>query len=225
MDDLINRIHRTLLRFNSRPRPGYPRALLSEAAERLKTLEAEIARFQAERAASLESFRRALCVALDVDREGLQDPAELDKAWSEVLICAECYPVAMRTAASFEGCIADASAALDAAGIPHVAGVSIADRVRTLAAELEKPVARQWSDRGGGRCWTRSAFRLDGMLDVAAEVTSNGPTRGWTVVVGHRLVDVFELADPARHAADLALVAEGYRLVDGVHPLTLETKP
>jgi hypothetical protein len=39
MDDLINRIHRTLLRFHSRPRPGYPRALLSEALDRLKALE------------------------------------------------------------------------------------------------------------------------------------------------------------------------------------------
>ena len=96
-------------------------------------LEAEAARFQAERAASLESFRRALCGALDIDREGLQDPAELGEAWSEVQIRACTYPVFARTAASFEGYLADASAALDAAGFPHVDGVSIAERIRALA--------------------------------------------------------------------------------------------
>ena len=110
--------------------------------------------------------------------------------------------------------ISDASAALDAAGIPHVDGVSIAERVRALAAELERPMAGPWVWNWGAN--TDSRYGLDGRKLVT--VYEGG--EHWCDYAGDK-----QIHEGGKDAADAFLLSAGYRLVGGVHPLSLEVRP
>ena len=180
-------------------------------------LEAEVARFQAERARDIAATRRDLLAALELPDTALTADDEIRAAWAEVMQCAEVYPILRRSMDMGSRMISDASAALEAAGFPHVDGVSIAERVRALAAELGKPVASRW--QLSAFCWVRD----DGENAVYAECSSHG----WGVWKNGRSLAFArgpETGDAGRHAADLVLVAAGYRLVGGVHPLPDEVK-
>jgi len=92
-----------------------------------------------------------------------------------------------------------------------------------LRAELEKPVARAWSQSEV----TDRAFRDAGDLAAAVrmEVVEDGPPWGWCIWsqrAHERIASGPDTGDAGRHAADLALVAAGYRLIGGVHPLPSE---
>ena len=80
--------------------------------------------------------------------------------------------------------------------------------VEQLRLELEKPVAGAWAgaDKIG---WFRSPHVADPSA-FPAVVWAPGSFAG--------------SCDKARHAADLALLAAGYRLVGGVHPLPDEVR-
>lgn len=81
-----------------------------------------------------------------------------------------------------------------------------------LRAELEKPVAGPWIFDGFD--WLRR--KADGGT-FAAEVNTVG-WHAWHARKGGPNAGL-ETGDAGRHAADLALVAAGYRLIGGVHPL------
>ena len=82
--------------------------------------------------------------------------------------------------------------------------------IERLREEMEKPIAEPWEH---GRC-----VRWCGHAEVA-DVDINGFV-GWTVYRDRvAIAHGPESGDAGRHAADLALLAAGYRLVGGVHPL------
>ncbi len=89
--------------------------------------------------------------------------------------------------------------------------------IERLRAELEKPVAREWKEHG--LTWDRDAGN-----DLALLVRQNG-WRVWALDMSCRTIATGpETGDAGRHAADLALLAAGYRLVGGVHPLPDEVR-
>ena len=96
----------------------------------------------------------------------------------------------------------------------------LAAEVKRLREELEKPVAGAWSESSVAGHWGRAggvagahpagwfAYTPDGCLSEARPL----PVRNEAGV------------DANRHAADLALLSAGYRLVGGVHPLPDEVR-
>ncbi len=88
-------------------------------------------------------------------------------------------------------------------------------RSKRLREELEKPVAT---------AWRRNIREVDGWT-VAFACPDGTPLvkgeSGWWIQTpdGTLLAHGPETGDAGRHAADLALLAAGYRLVGGVHPL------
>ena len=91
--------------------------------------------------------------------------------------------------------------------------------VERLRLELEKPVAT---------AWRRNIREVDGWT-VAFACPDGAPLvkdeSGWWIQTpdGTLLAHGPETGNAGRHAADLALLAAGYRLVGGVHPLPAET--
>jgi hypothetical protein len=92
---------------------------------------------------------------------------------------------------------------------------TLAAEVKRLREELEKPAAFAWHERGP------VAERDCGhTLMVAVSVHGWRIWVPWTLDAESREVAFGpETGDAGRHAADLALLAAGYRLVGGVHPL------
>lgn len=83
--------------------------------------------------------------------------------------------------------------------------------VEQLRLELEKPVAGAWVNdfRPSERGYTMAAISGNGWVayhNTGGKALASGP----------------ETSDAGRHAADLALLAAGYRLVGGAHPLPSE---
>lgn len=96
---------------------------------------------------------------------------------------------------------------------------TLAAEIKRLREELGKPVAREWTPYD----LTDGMRRDAGPLFASARRTSeSGDPWGWRVgkiVTRERIASGPETGDAGRHAADLALLAAGYRLVGGVHPL------
>ena len=84
--------------------------------------------------------------------------------------------------------------------------------VERLREELEKPVAGAWQWNSGAN--TESRFGLDGRK--IATVYEGGAH--WCDHMNDKTI-----REGGKHAADPALLAAGYRLVGGVHPLPAET--
>ena len=76
-----------------------------------------------------------------------------------------------------------------------------------LVAELEKPVASEWRWHSGAN--TASRYGIDGRKIVS--VYEDG--RHWCDHANNKAIH-----EGGKHAADLALIAAGYRLIGGVHP-------
>ena len=87
--------------------------------------------------------------------------------------------------------------------------------IERLREELEKPVAGAWMNdfRPSERGYVMAAIK--GYLGGWAAYHPNG---------GPAFASGPETGDAGRHAADLALIAAGYRLVGGVHPLPDEVR-
>ena len=110
---------------------------------------------------------------------------------------------------------ADAIAAIVQAPGLRSENAALAAEVKRLREEMEKPIAEPWEH---GRC-----VRWCGHAEVA-DVDINGFV-GWTVYRDRvAIAHGPESGDAGRHAADLALLAAGYRLVGGVHPLPDEVR-
>ena len=98
--------------------------------------------------------------------------------------------------------------------------------IERLRAELEKPVAGPWRRElfGSHVRWHASAGEGD---RIAAIARPPGDWRGGWIMRGFWGAPESsgpESSDAGRHAADLALLAAGYRLVGGVHPLPDEVR-
>ena len=105
----------------------------------------------------------------------------------------------------------------------HATCLHLHAEVARLTAELSKPVARGWCQSEV----TERAHRDVGdyAASVRTEVTPDGPPWGWKIwhkVTFEVLMSGPETGDAGKRAADLALVAAGYRLIGGVHPLPSE---
>ena len=116
---------------------------------------------------------------------------------------------------------ANAIAAIVQAPGLRAESAALAAEVKRLREELEKPVAGPWRRElfGSHVRWHASAGEGD---RVAAIARPPGDWRGgWTMrgFWGAPETGGPETDDAGRHAADLALLAAGYRLVGGVHPL------
>jgi hypothetical protein len=110
-----------------------------------------------------------------------------------------------------DGNITSAANAI-AAIVDHAGTIAtLAAEVERLRVELEKPVASAWSRGLGGFIrWANN-----GRVSAAA-----GSESGWNAYHNREAVASGpETGDAGRHAADLAILAAGYRLVGGVHPL------
>ena len=88
---------------------------------------------------------------------------------------------------------------------------TLAAEVKRLREELEKPVAGAWQWNSGPT--TESRFGNDGRK--IATVYEGGAH--WCDHMNDKAI-----REGGKHAADLALLAAGYRLVGGVHPLPSE---
>ena len=98
---------------------------------------------------------------------------------------------------------------------------TLAAEVKRLREELEKPTVGPWRRElfGNQVRWHASAGEGD---RIAAIARAPGDWRGGWIVRGFWGAPDSsgpETSDAGRHASDLALIAAGYRLVGGVHPL------
>ena len=119
---------------------------------------------------------------------------------------------------------ANAIAAIVQAPGLRAENATLAAEVKRLREELEKPTVGPWRRElfGSQVRWHASAGEGD---RIAAIARPPGDWRGgWTMrgFWGAPESSGPETEDAGRHAADLALLAAGYRLVGGVHPLPTE---
>jgi hypothetical protein len=192
---------------------GHLRSRVSDGASEAARLRAQVAALRADRASDIAVTRRDLHVALELSDTALTADDEIRAAWAAVMQRAEDYPILRRSLDMSSEMISDASAALDAAGIPHVDGVSIAERIRALSAELGKPVAREWTKISETLYERRTDARRLLLWD------SEDPDSWWLWTDA----DNSQPMSGGMRDADLH-VAEHFRLVGGVHPLTSGVK-
>ena len=100
------------------------------------------------------------------------------------------------------------------------------EEIERLREELGKPTVGPWRRElfGNQVRWHASAGEGD---RIAAIARSPGDWRGGWIMRGFWGAPESsgtETSDAGRHAADLALLAAGYRLVGGVHPLPDEVR-
>jgi len=157
---------------------------------------------------------RAHTSSLDIVRAA-QDVVEMLAATEARAVSAEAEVAQMEAERRnvIDGLIADVAAARRERD-------TLAAEVKRLREELEKPVVDAWA--GSVRlldvctvAWSTPAHFIPGKDEV-----------GWWAQHpdGDLIASGPETGDAGRHAADLALLAAGYRLVGGAHPLPVECK-
>ena len=150
---------------------------------------------------------RAHTSSLDIVRAA-QDVVEMLAATEARAVSAEAEVAQMESERRnvIDGLIADVAAARRERD-------TLAAEVKRLREELEKPVAGAWQWNSGPN--TESRFGIDGRK--IATVYEGGAH--WCDHMSDKAI-----REGGKRAADLALIAAGYRLVGGVHPLPDEVR-